>query len=53
MLTLDADNASTELISNFEILCYYKACLYTMHSNQSISSRCRIIIPLNHDVSPD
>lgn len=37
MLTLDADNTSTKLISNFEKHCDYKACLYTMHLNQSIS----------------
>ncbi|NCD05849.1 MAG: hypothetical protein EOL97_06995 [Spirochaetia bacterium] len=46
MLTLDADNASTEIISNFENLCEYRAALYTTHSHQPVSPRCRIIIPL-------
>lgn len=42
MLTLDVDNASTELISNFEKHCDYKACLYTTHSHRSTSPRCCI-----------
>jgi len=53
MLTLDADNASKELISNFENLCDYRACLYTTHSHVSQSPRCRIIIPLTRDVTSD
>ncbi len=46
MLTLDADNASVELIANFENLCEYRAALYTTHSHLPISLRCRIIVPL-------
>ena len=53
MLTLDADNASSELINNFEKLCNYHACLYTTHSHTSNSPRCRIIIPLTRDVTAD
>jgi len=53
MLTLDADNASTDLISNFETFCNYKACLYTTHSHVPKSPRCRIIIPLARDVTSD
>lgn len=53
MLTLDADSASKELISNFESLCDYRACLYTTHSHQPDSPRCRIIIPLTRDVTSD
>jgi len=53
MLTLDADNASVELIANFENLCEYRAALYTTHSHQPVSPRCRIIIPLTRDVTPD
>ena len=53
MLTLDADNASTELISSFESLCDYSAALYTTHSHSPISPRCRIIIPLTRDVTSD
>ncbi len=53
MLTLDADNASIELISNFENLCEYKAALYTTHSHQPVSPRCRIIIPLTREVTTD
>ncbi len=53
MLTLDADNASTELIGNFENLCEYRAALYTTHSHQPVSPRCRIIIPLTRDVTSD
>ena len=53
MLTLDADNASIDLISNFESLCNYSACLYTTHSHVPQSPRCRIIIPLTRDVTAD
>ena len=53
MLTLDADNASIELIANFENLCDYRATLYTTLSHLPISPRCRIIIPLTRDVTPD
>ncbi len=53
MLTLDADNASTELISNFENLCEYRAALYTTQSHLTVSPRCRIIIPLTRDVTSD
>jgi len=51
MLTLDADNASIELIANFEHLCEYRAAFYTTHSHLPISPRCRIIIPLTRDVT--
>ena len=53
MLTLDADNASVELIANFENLCEYRAAFYTIHSHQPVSPRCRIIIQLTRDVTPD
>ncbi len=53
MLTLDADNASVELIANFENLCEYRAAFYTIHSHQPVSPRCRIIIPLTRDVTSD
>lgn len=53
MLTLDADNASIELITNFENLCEYRSALYTTHSHLPISPRYRIIIPLTRDVTPD
>ncbi len=53
MLSLDSDNALIELIANFENLCEYKAARYTTHSHIHVSPRCRIVIPLTRDVTPD
>lgn len=53
MISLDADKASKDLIENFTSIIKYKACLYTTHSHTTNIPRCRIIIPLLRDVTPD
>lgn len=53
MLTLDCDLAKPEFITQYITICNHTACLYTTHSHTPEAPRCRIIIPLTRDVSPD
>lgn len=53
MLTLDCDLAKPEFITQYITICNHAACLYTTHSHTPEAPRCRIIIPLTRNVSPD
>jgi hypothetical protein len=53
MLTLDCDLAKPEFITQYISRCNHAACLYTTHSHTPEAPRCRIIIPLTRNVSPD
>ena len=53
MLTLDADAAKQDFIDRFTAGCQYAACLYTTHGHTPEQPRCRIIVPLTRDISPD
>lgn len=53
MLTMDADHAEIGFIDRFthEFTC--ASCLYTTHGHTPEAPRCRIIVPLTRDVTPD
>ncbi len=53
VLTLDADQAEVGFIDRFSAECKYAACLYTTHSHTPEAPRCRIVVPLTRDVTPD
>ena len=53
MLTMDADNADAGFIDRFTSTCGNAACLYTTHGHTPEAPRCRIIVPLTRDVTPD
>lgn len=53
MLTLDADQADADFISKFTSGCQVASCLYTTHGHRPEAPRCRIIVPLSRDVTPD
>lgn len=53
MLTMDADAAKQDFIDRFTAGCLYAACLYTTHGHTPEQPRCRIIVPLTRDVTPD
>lgn len=53
MLTLDLDKAKVGLIDKFTAESKYLSCLYTTHSHTKEEPRCRVIVPLSRDVTPD
>ncbi len=53
MLTMDADHAVVGFIDLFLRDFQYASCVYTTHSHTPEAPRCRIIVPLTRDVSPD
>lgn len=53
MLTLDLDKAKPDFIENFDAKLRYLSCLYTTHSHTKEEPRCRVIVPLSRDVTPD
>ena len=53
MLTLDLDKAKVGFIDKFTAESKYLSCLYTTHSHTKDEPRCRVIVPLNRDVTPD
>jgi putative DNA primase/helicase len=53
MLTMDVDTAEADFIDRFFSEFGHAACLYTTHSHTPHAPRCRIIVPLTRDVSPD
>ena len=53
MLTMDADHAEVGFIERFLRDFDHTACLYTTHGHKQEAPRCRIIVPLTRDVSPD
>ena len=53
MLTLDLDKAKVGFIDKFTAESKYLSCLYTTHSHTKNEPRCRVIVPLSRDVTPD
>ncbi|MEL7608837.1 MAG: virulence-associated E family protein [Bacillota bacterium] len=53
MLTMDADHAEVGFFDRFLQDFRYASCLYTTHGHTPEVPRCRIIVPLTRDVSPD
>ena len=53
LVTLDIDHASTNLQEVMELLCTYKAILYSTHSHTPDSPRLRLVIPLKRNVTPE
>ena len=53
MLTLDLDKAKVGFIDKFTAESKYLSCLYTTHSHTKDEPRCRVIVPLSRDVTPD
>lgn len=53
MLTLDLDKAKVDFIDKFTAESKYLSCLYTTHSHTKEEPRCRVIVPLSRDVTPD
>lgn len=53
ILTLDLDKAKVEFINKFTAESKYLSCLYTTHSHTKEEPRCRVIVPLSRDVTPD
>ena len=53
MLTMDADHAEIGFIDKFTAECQYASCLYTTHGHTPEQPRCRIIVPLTRDITPD
>ena len=53
MLTMDADHAGIGFIDKFTAECQYASCLYTTHGHTPEQPRCRIIVPLTRDITPD
>lgn len=53
MLTLDLDKAKLGFIDKFTAESKYLSCLYTTHSHTKDEPRCRVIVPLSRDVTPD
>lgn len=53
MLTMDADHAEVGFIDRFLQEFQYASCVYTTHGHTPEAPRCRIIVPLTRDVSPD
>ena len=53
MLTLDLDKAKVGFINKFTAESKYLSCLYTTHSHTKEEPRCRVIVPLSRDVTPD
>ena len=53
MLSLDGDRIDPDFLKNYESLCPYTSVLYTTHSSTDDAPRCRVVIPLIRDVSPE
>ncbi len=53
LLTLDCDHAEIGFIQRFTTDCKYAACVYTTHGHTPDSPRCRLVIPLTRDITPD
>ncbi len=53
MLTMDADHAEAAFIGRFLQGFAHASCLYTTHGHTPEAPRCRIIVPLTRDVTPD
>lgn len=53
MLTLDLDKAKVGFNDKFTAESKYLSCLYTTHSHTKDEPRCRVIVPLSRDVTPD
>lgn len=53
MLTLDLDKAKVGFIDKFTAESKYLSCLYTTHSHTKEEPRCRVIVPLSRDATPD
>lgn len=53
MLTFDADRATADFISTFEAAFPYRGVLYTTHSHTPERPRCRVVVPLTRDVTPE
>ena len=53
ILTLDLDKAKVGFIDKFTAESKYLSCLYTTHSHTKEEPRCRVIVPLSRDVTPD
>lgn len=53
MLTMDADHAEIGFIDRFASECRHSSCLYTTHGHTPEQPRCRIIVPLTRDITPD
>ena len=53
MLTMDADHAEIGFIDRFASECRYSSCLYTTHGHTPEQPRCRIIVPLTRNITPD
>ena len=53
MLTLDLDKAKVGFIDKFTAESKYLSCLYTTHSHTKEEPRCRVIVPLSRDITPD
>ena len=53
MLNLDLDKAKVGFIDKFTAESKYLSCLYTTHSHTKDEPRCRVIVPLSRDVTPD
>lgn len=53
MLTLDLDKTKVGFIDKFTAESKYLSCLYTTHSHTKEEPRCRVIVPLSRDVTPD
>ena len=53
ILTMDADHAESDFISRFTSECRFASCLYTTHGHTPEQPRCRIVVPLTRDITPD
>ena len=53
MLTLDLDKAKVGFIDKSTAESKYLSCLYTTHSHTKEEPRCRVIVPLSRDATPD
>lgn len=53
MLTMDADHAEVSFIDRFLQDFHFTSCVYTTHGHTPTAPRCRIIVPLTRDISPD
>ena len=53
LITLDADFATPELWSNFQMLFGCAACIYSTHKHTPEAPRIRLVIPLSRPVMPD
>ncbi len=52
-ITLDADYAGADFLSQLEMLFPYRCAVYSTHSHTPEAPRLRVVIPLSRDVNPD